>query len=471
VTRAAAEAALGRLDRDAVAAERWFAAKGRTIVSIGLEDAFELDTAAPHVLAVARLGLDDGSAQAYTFALTGRPLRPAEPGDGAWRALAVAMADGRAIGAIPPDGAAGATPTAALVCRPGPAMTATMARATERALGADQSNTSVVLGEAVLLKAYRRLHAGLNPELELVAFLSEEAAFPAVPPLAGYAELVSAKAGLSTVAVAQAFVAEGADLYESLLEALIAWLLAPGEVSLEFATEVAADVGALTAGLHVALASRPDIPELAPRDATRAEIRGWATAARAHLDEAIAATGGDTRAMLRDLAPEIAESFTVFDGLSSVPRVIRAHGDLHLGQVLVAPDGYRVVDFEGDPLDPIDVRRAHRSPLRDVAAMLLSLDHVAGSAGRRAEAQNGGPLDRPGLDLAGWVPRARERFLGAYRDGLREAGEPSAIDAALLRAFEIDKETAEFTYAAKYMPSWLWAPTEGIRRLLHPDDG
>ena len=95
MTRAAVEAALGRLDRDALAAERWFAAKGRTIVSIELEDAFELDAGASHVLAVARLGLDDGSSQRYTFALTGRPLRPAEPGDGAWRALAAAMADGR----------------------------------------------------------------------------------------------------------------------------------------------------------------------------------------------------------------------------------------------------------------------------------------------------------------------------------------------------------------------------------------
>jgi predicted trehalose synthase len=237
-------------------------------------------------------------------------------------------------------------------------------------------------------------------------------------------------------------------------------------VSLEFATEVAADLGALLAGLHVALASRPDIPELAPRDATRAEIHGWATTARRHLDEAIAATSGETRTLLRDLAPGIAEAFTVFDGLSSVPRVIRAHGDLHLGQILVAPDGYRVIDFEGDPMESIEARRAHRSPLRDVASMLLSLDHVAGSAGRRAEAQNGGPLEQPGLDLPGWVPRAQERFLGAYRDGLREAGEPSAVDAALLRAFEIDMETREFAYAATYMPSWLWAPTAGIRRLM-----
>ena len=218
----------------------------------------------------------------------------------------------------------------------------------------------------------------------------------------------------------------------------------PGEVSLEFATEVAADLGALTAGLHVALASRPDIPELAPRDATRAEIRGWATTARR------APRRGDRRDERRDpdaaarpraaRSPRRSRSSTA---LPSVPRVIRVHGDLHLGQVLVAPDGYRVIDFEGDPLRDRS-RRGAPTARRCATSRRCSARWTtsAGSAGRRAEAQNGGPLEQPGLDLAGWVPRARERFLGAYRDGLREAGEPSAVDAALLRAFEIDKETS-----------------------------
>ena len=127
---------------------------------------------------------------------------------------------------------------------------------------ADQSNSSAVLGESVLLKVYRRLEAGLNPELELVAFLTEEAGFGAVPPLAGFAEMVSVDAGTSTVAIAQAFVADATDAYESVAEALTAWLLAPGEVSVEFATEVAADLGALTAGLHAALADARGIARL-----------------------------------------------------------------------------------------------------------------------------------------------------------------------------------------------------------------
>ena len=435
------------------------------------------------MLAVARLRLDDGSRQRYTFALTGRPLRPAEPDEGAWRALLAAIADGRAIAAIGRGGASGSSGpgsgqiAAALVCRPTPTLDALVpgaARALpplpERPLGADQTNTSVVIGDSVLLKAYRRLETGLNPELELVAFLTEEAAFAAVPPLAGYAEMVSATTGTSTVAIAQAFVADGADAYEAIAESLTDWLLAPGEVSVEFATEVASDLGALTAGLHATLADARGIPDFEPRPATRDELRAWARAARGQLSRAVDLTPGEAGRVLHDLASSIAAELTVFEALPSPPLLTRVHGDYHLGQVLIAPDGYRIVDFEGEPLRPLETRRAHQSPLRDVASMLRSLDHVGRSAGRRAQARNDGPLQSPGLDLADWLARARERFLGAYRTGLRQAAAPIVVDDALIRAFEIEKECYEFIYASTYLPSWLWAPTEGMRGLFSRRD-
>jgi maltose alpha-D-glucosyltransferase/alpha-amylase len=346
---------------------------------------------------------------------------------------------------------------------------AEIAAGTERDLGADQSNTSVVLAERLILKVYRRLQAGLNPDLEMTAFLSEEAAFSAVPRLAGFAEIVS-RDGTSTVAMAQEFVRDGADAFEWLAETLTAWLVAPGEVSVEYATEVAADLGTLTAGLHAALSDGRGLPDMAPRDATRDEIRAWARDARAHLDTALdVTTDDDARATLRKLAPRIAEALTVLDALPTTPEVIRAHGDYHLGQLLLAPDGFRVIDFEGEPLSPPETRRAHRSPLRDVASMLRSLDHVARSARRRAEATNGGPLEHVGLDLDGWIRRARERFLAAYAGGLREERVWIAMDPALLRAFEIDKELYEFAYATTYLPTWLYAPTEGMRALF--EDG
>ena len=426
------------------------------------------------MLAVVTLALDDGSRQNYSMAFTGTPLHEAAPGDGAWHALGVAMAEGRIVPALPADPEADAPPTAALVCRPAPAFrdlvpggAAEIAAGTERNLGADQSNTSVVLAERLILKVYRRLQPGLNPDLEMTAFLSEEAAFPAVPRLAGFAEIVSARDGTSTVAMVQEYVRDGADAFEWLADTLTGWLVAPGEVSVEFATEVAADLGTLTAGLHAALSDGHGLPDMAPREATRDEIRSWARDARAHLDTALDVTSdGDARATLQELGPRIAEALTVLDALPTTPEVIRAHGDYHLGQLLLAPDGFRVIDFEGEPLSPPETRRAHRSPLRDVASMLRSFDHVARSAQRRAEAASGGPLDRAGLDLDGWIRRARERFLEAYQTGLRQERVWIAMDPALLRAFEIDKELYEFAYATTYLPAWLYAPTEGMRALF-----
>jgi predicted trehalose synthase len=101
--------------------------------------------------------------------------------------------------------------------------------------------------------------------------------------------------------------------------------------------------------------------------------------------------------------------------------------------------------------------------------MLRSIDHVARSARRRAEAANEGPLPRAGLDLDGWIRRARERFLEAYQAGLRAERVWVDVDPALLRAFEIDKELYEFAYATTYLPSWLYAPTEGMRALFEDE--
>ncbi len=420
----------------------------------------------PHVLAIAGVRLDDGSERRYAFALTGRPVRVASAGDGAWGGLVAAMAEGRTIPALRPDSDPGATPTAALVCRPASAMVGGAWALGERPLGADQSNTSVVLGEAVLLKAFRRLQPGLNPELELGAYLSEEAGFAAVAPLAGFAELVSSRHGTETVAVAHAFIHDGADAYESIAEALTTWILAPGEVSVEFATEVAADLGTLTAGLHGALAGARGVPDLEPRDASRAELKAWSRTARRGLAGATDVVTGEAATVLRDLSPRIAEGFEAFEASATLPLLTRIHADYHLGQVLISDDGYRIVDFEGDPLRTIEERRALDSPLRDVASMLRSLDHVGRSAGRRAVARNGGRAESPGLDLPAWLRRSRERFLAAYRAGIREAGVPIVLDPTLLRAFELDKECREFIYAATYLPSWLWAPTEGLRGLF-----
>jgi len=484
LARPAVAAAVSGIPHADLAVARWFGGKGRPIASVELAEAFELPGEGGYVLAVVDVAYARGSADRYLVPLVTEraELRLATEGDGTLRALAVAIAEGRTIPALPGDpeassGEATATApgpvSAALVCRPARALgelepggPAAIAAAPERALGLDQSNTSVVLGERLLLKAYRWLQPGLNPDLELVAYLTEEAAFPAVPPLAGYAELVTRTGEPATVAMLQAYVRDGEDVYESLAETLTDWLLAPGEVSVEYATESAADLGTLTAGLHAALAAARGVPDFEPRPATRTELRGWHEDARVQLDRALEVTPGEAGRVLRELASRIAAELTLFEALASEPLVTRVHADYHLAQVIVSPDGYRIVDFEGEPTRPLAERRAHRSPLRDVASMLRSIDHAGRSAGHRAEQRNGGPLPSPGLDLEAWLVRARERFLEAYRTGLRRAGAPIVVDPALVRAFEIEKECYEFVYAATFLPEWLWAPTEGMLGLF-----
>ena len=123
---------------------------------------------------------------------------------------------------------------------------------------------------------------------------------------------------------------------------------------------------------------------------------------------------------------------------------------------------------------PIDERRRHDSPLRDVASLLRSLDHVARSAARRAARRaeaEGRTLERPGLDVEAWIERARERFLASYAQELRRRGAPFSVDLDLLDAFEVAKEAYEFVYAATVLPSWLWAPREGMRWLLARGEG
>jgi maltose alpha-D-glucosyltransferase / alpha-amylase len=475
LTFAAVAAFVAGLPREPVESARWYGGKGRPIVSLALAEAFDLGAGA--LLAIVEVAEEGGGAGRYTLPLRRDRdgLAVADDGDGTWRALAATIADGRTVAALPKRVRAAGTPgpvTAALVCRPASALAelapggaARVAAAEERPLGLDQSNSSVVLAERLLLKAYRRLEDGLNPDLELNAFLAEEARFPAVPRLAGYAEVVSA-GGAATVALLQEFVPDAADLYEATAEQLAAWILAPGEVTVEFATEVAADLGALTAGLHAALAAALGVPDFEPRPATRDELRGWRRAAHIQLQRAIDALRGQDGEELRAMAPAIAEQLTVIEATPSVPLVTRVHADLHLGQVIVAPDGYRIVDFEGEPTRSIEERRRHHSPLRDVASMLRSIDHVGRSARRRSEGRNGGPVASPGLDVERWLTRARARFLETYRAGLREAGTPIDVDEDLLRAFEFEKETYEFLYAATYLPEWLWAPREGMRALV-----
>lgn len=472
-------AAVAAIEHGWLIGQRWFPGKGHAIGELDLVDAFPLDGRS--VLSVVDVAFGDGAHRRITLPFVADPeartLRPAEPGDGAWEALAIAAAEGRVIAAMARKGAGDASRSsvsAALVCRPAGRVGELLAVAqggpqtgpSERALGVDQSNTSVVLDDSVVLKAFRRVEAGLEPDLELTAFLSEEVGFGAVPALAGSVELVTADEGVATIALLTEFIADAADGYEGTAETLTGWLLAPGEVTVEFATEDVEDLGLLTAALHGALVSRPRIEGFEPRPATREELRSWRATAEAGLNLAIDVSEGSVRERLRDVAPEISAHLTVHEAIADAPLVGRVHGDYHLGQVMRSEDGWRIIDFEGEPTRSLDERRRHASPLRDVASMLRSIHHVGLSAERRAIERRGGPLVTSGLDLDGWLRRSRERFLTAYRAGLHRAGTDIAIDDDLLLAFELEKACYEFVYAATYLPSWAEIALGGLEGLL-----
>lgn len=485
-------AAVSGLDVSTLQRQRWFGGKGRQVDRISLAHAFVLPSVPSRagvtilVLAVVDVHAGTRHPDRYSIPLVvdADGIREARVGDGAWHALGRAIAEARTLPGVPRHVRSAAPPMveAALVCRPAPGLAAVVpggapevARFDERPLGADQSNTSSILGQRLLLKGYRRLVPGLNPDLEMQAYLSEEVAFPGVPRLAGWAELVTRDEEVTTVALLQEYVADAEDAYEAIAERLTSWILAPGEVALDWATQAAADMGALTAELHAALVAPPsEAVDFVPRDASRDELRAWRHDAHQQLEAAVSsvsAVDAQAAAELRDLAPAIAARFTRFEAMPSPPLVMRIHADLHLGQVLVAPDGYRIIDFEGEPARPMDERRRPGSPLRDVASMLRSLDHVGRSARRRAaarsEAADGPPAAAGGgLDIDAWLLLARDRFLESYRTSLRETGTPLSVDDDLLEAFEFAKESYEFVYAATYLPDWLWAPREGMRGLI-----
>jgi maltokinase len=210
-------------------------------------------------------------------------------------------------------------------------------------------------------------------------------------------------------------------------------------------------IGAVTAQLHDGLAARPRDIAFPTRPATLAEAESWRTNSAGQLDAALEALSGDEHDTLSGLAPAIRDRMTAaFDGAGQA-RVTRIHGDYHLGQLLVTPDGYVIVDFEGEPARPLDQRRAPQPPERDVAGMLRSLDYAARSVARDQEA----------FDPGAWLPRARDALLSAYVDQA-----PAAPNSDLLTAFELEKACYEVRYEAANRPGWTWLPLEALARLV-----
>jgi trehalose synthase-fused probable maltokinase len=420
------------LTADWLRAQRWFRSKQRPIDSLAEVDRAPLsDHAALTVIEVSYA--DGGSRDRYVVPMLG-DREPAD-GDGAWRAMLGAIADDATVGGTHGTFLASRTDALDVLL---PSAHEAAAALDERRLRVEQSNTSVVLGERLILKLYRLLEPGISPDLEVSAFLTD-AGFADTPAVAGSIVYEASDAEPAAAAMLQAFVPSTGDAWRAMLDALGS--------DLPRATGVAAAIGRLTVRMHAALASRPHDPAFPARVASVTETAGWRASAESQLAQAVRALSGEAHDRLVAAAPQVTARFAdAFGRATGDELVSRIHGDYHLGQLLARTDGgFSIIDFEGEPARPLAERRAPSSPLRDVAGMLRSLDYAARTAGRRSS-----------LDADAWLADARAAFLGEY-------GAPGA----LVDAFELEKACYEIRYEANNRPDWLWLPLAAVERLAH----
>ena len=415
-------------------AQRWFRSKQRPIASVTEHDRAPLGDAALVILEVAYS--DGGGSDHYLVPdVDGREPRD---GEGAWTAIVRGMADGAELRGL--RGSFSCSRTASLdELLPSASLAAVALR--ERRLGVEQSNTSVVLDDRLILKLYRLLEPGLNPDLEVSLFLAD-AGFADTPATAGAMTWMPDGGEPSAAAMLQAFVPSSGDAWAAVLGSL--------SEDPDHAVEMVARIGEVTARMHASLASQRAEPAFPARVATVAETAAWRASAERQLALAVSAVGGDAHERMVAIAPAVVARFAdTFGSATGEARVTRIHGDYHLGQLLARTDGgFSVIDFEGEPARPLHERRAPSSPLRDVAGMLRSLDYAA----RTAEARS------PAFGAETWLAEARATFIGAYGGiGLAAIG--------LLEAFELEKACYEVRYEAGNRPDWLWLPLAAVKRL------
>jgi maltose alpha-D-glucosyltransferase / alpha-amylase len=492
-----------------VATQRWFAGKGKRVRGSRLIDFAAMRSRSGRndiLVPLVSVELEGGERQDYSIPLALEEEREEEDllpyavarvrrgprvgllyGAGSSANFAVSLLDAlRRSDEVPTaeGGRVRFSPTAAL------AEGADVEPADVKRLSAEQSNTSIALGEHMILKLYRRVQAGTHPEVEVGRFLTEVAGYANTPALLGSVEYLAADGTPTALAILQRFVRNQGDAWSWSIDTLkreldtAALVSEPGGAGLEDTLanylQTVRTLGQRTAELHLALASSTDDPAFAMEEMTEDDVRVAAGDARAQGERAFAALerlGRDAsesaRAAMRSLAGRRDECWALIERLSTAPLgavKIRVHGDYHLGQVLIVQKDVIIVDFEGEPSRPADERRQKSSPLRDVAGMLRSFAYVAETAARGVEQRVVAEEMQRLNELAETCRKLAEAaFLEAY-DSTAQGSPIWVEDAAtrrnLLQLHLLAKALYEINYEADHRPEWIETPIRGVLALL-----
>lgn len=466
---------MAALDDDALAAylagRRWSGARGGELRVVGRDAPRVLFHEPSALLATVAVRVAGGTPYelALPLALSARPGEIADATqDGAFRmALFDAVRGARAFAS--PEVVARGDDVATM-----PAATSS------RVSTAEQSNTSMIYEGpegAAIVKLFRRVEVGENPDVEIGRFLTRRG-FPHVPRLYGTVVLRRPE-GEATIAMAQALVPGAEDAWAFATRAAGEALGASDDAGARAATDAyaaeAARLGTVTRAMHDALAGTASDgaaadPAFAPEPARYGDVRRWAQGTLAAYDAMLAAaaaagTALDADVLDRTAAVERVDALAAAVG-DDAGAAIRHHGDYHLGQVLRASDGgLFVVDFEGEPARPLAERRRKHSPLRDVAGMLRSFAYAAAFASRGAAGRDAADI-APRADA--WERAARDAFLAAYfapaRPGASYLPHARARADALVALFETEKLYYELRYELGNRPDWVEIPLRGLTR-------
>jgi maltokinase len=436
--------------------QRWYASKSRAVAGIEVVEGISMHDAPTLFIALVQTRFATGTHELYQLPLTLIPTEQAHAPDALartsdWTAYDAMAEPSSLLGLVARmDGNEEIEASEGhFLFHRGGGVAGISDDASVRRIGVEQSNSSVVIDERLMLKVFRKLEPGVNPEIEMLRFLTAHG-FAHIAPLQGWYDY-DGQALAATLGVAQQFLPDAVDGWELALDEIVS--------DPESFLDKVGRLGAVTAQLHSVLASDAGDPAFAPEEPSQEALSLLTATVDEDIERIFLRMPDDER-----LEPIAGRGQVVRERLASRAQVgvagrsIRTHGDYHLGQTLYTPNGWVIIDFEGEPARPLPERRQKRSPLRDVAGMLRSFAYATSAVEILRHEQ--APED--------FEQRARERFLEAYFESVDAALLPPGEAAVrnLLSIFELEKAIYELQYEINNRPEWIPIPVAGIARLL-----